>query len=337
MFGSFFLFLITGSIAMAGSWDPSAAYKKPTSEELKKTLSKEQYTCTQEEGTETPFHNAYWNNKADGIYVDVVSGEPLFSSLDKYDSGSGWPSFTKPIEDDHLTTKTDTKLGYERTEIRSKVANSHLGHIFDDGPREAGGKRYCMNSAALKFIPLEEMKAKSYGQYLFAFAKKKHWEIATLAGGCFWGVEELIQQQPGAIETQVGYTGGKTERPVYEVVKTSATGHAEAVQVLFDPDKTSYEKLLHFFFTMHDPTTLNQQGNDKGTQYRSAIFYESDTQKKIAEKTIEKLNKSGVWKKPVVTEVVKAGPFYRAEEYHQKYLNKNPNGYTCHFVRKIDF
>lgn len=331
------ILLILGSPIMSQSWDQEQKYKKPTKEELKKMLTDEQYTCTQEEGTERPFQNAYWNNKADGIYIDIVSGEPLFSSLDKYDSGTGWPSFTKPIEDNRLATKTDKKLGYERVEIRSKAADSHLGHVFDDGPKEFGGKRYCMNSAALKFIPLEEMKSKGYGRFLFSFAKKKGWQIATLAGGCFWGVEELLQEQPGVIETQVGYTGGKADRPIYDIVKTGATGHAESVQVLFDPKKTSYEKILLFFFRMHDPTTVNQQGNDKGTQYRSAIFYETEEQKKIAEQVKEKVNKSGAWKKPVVTEIVKATPFFRAEEYHQKYLDKNPGGYTCHYVRKIDF
>lgn len=313
----------------------SSEYKKPSPEELKKKLTPEQYSCTQEEGTERPFLNSYWNNKADGIYVDIVTGEPLFSSLDKYDSGSGWPSFTKPIEDNRLNLKKDFKLSIERTEVRSKSGDSHLGHVFDDGPKQSGGKRYCINSASLNFIPIESLKEKGYGRFLFLFAQKKGWEVATLAGGCFWGVEELMQKETGVIETQVGYTGGKTSQPIYNTVKTGNTGHAEAVQVLFDPKKISYEKLLLLFFKLHDPTTLNQQGNDKGTQYRSAIFYESENQKEIAEKIIKRVNNSGAWKKPVVTQLIKADTFWRAEDYHQKYLDKNPGGYTCHFIRDI--
>lgn len=162
-------------------------------------------------------------------------------------------------------------------------------------------------------------------------------EIATLAGGCFWGVEELIRAQPGVVRTTVGYTGGTTASPVYETVKTGATGHAESIEIEFDPAKTSYEKILRFFFTMHDPTTLNRQGNDMGSQYRSAIFVHDEGQKRMAEKVIQHVETSGAWKKPVVTEVVPAGKFYPAEAYHQAYLQKHPNGYTCHWVRAVKF
>lgn len=315
--------------------DSTPKYAKPTKDELKKKLTPEQYACTQEEGTEKPFHNKYWDNKEDGIYVDVVSGEPLFSSLDKYDSGSGWPSFTKPLAVQSLQLKKDLKLGIERTEVRSHSANSHLGHVFDDGPQDKGGLRYCINSASLNFIPLDKLKENNLGSLLFTFASKKKWEIATLAGGCFWGVEDILRSQPGVIETMVGYTGGTIDRPNYTIVKTGTTGHAEAVRILFDPKKIKYEDLLLLFFKLHDPTTKNQQGNDIGTQYRSAIFYESDEQKVIAEKIKDRVQKSGAWKKPLVTEITKASTFWSAEEYHQKYLVKNPGGYTCHFIRDI--
>lgn len=147
-------------------------YKKPSDAELKKTLTPMQYQCTQQAATEKPFDNLYWNNKKDGIYVDIVSGEPLFSSTDKYDSGTGWPSFTKAIEEDVVTKHADNELPYERTELRSKGAKSHLGHLFDDGPKDKGGKRFCINSAALKFIPLEELEAKGYGRFLPLFHQK---------------------------------------------------------------------------------------------------------------------------------------------------------------------
>ena len=158
-------------------------------------------------------------------------------------------------------------------------------------------------------------------------------EIATLAGGCFWGMEEILRKIPGVLDTKVGYIGGSVPNPTYKLICTGITGHAEAVQIHFDPTKLSYEQVLGYFFRLHDPTTLNRQHNDRGTQYRSAIFYNSDEQKTVAERVKAGVDKSGKWKQPVVTEITKASEWWPAEGYHQKYLVKNPGGYNCHVLR----
>jgi methionine-S-sulfoxide reductase len=161
-------------------------------------------------------------------------------------------------------------------------------------------------------------------------------QTAYLAGGCFWGMEELVREIPGVLATEVGYTGGDTPDARYEQVKTGRTGHAESLKVVFDPQQLSYRHLLFEFFRMHNPTMRNRQGNDTGTQYRSAIFYLDEEQRHIAEEVIKTVDASGDWQAKVVTEVVPFKEFYRAEEYHQKYLVNHPHGYTCHYVRRLD-
>jgi methionine-S-sulfoxide reductase len=158
-------------------------------------------------------------------------------------------------------------------------------------------------------------------------------ETATLAGGCFWGVEEIFRSLPGVAATTVGYTGGRTQNPTYKDVCRGDTGHAEAIEIVFDPERIGYEEILDYFFRLHDPTTLNRQHNDVGTQYRSAIFYHDERQREIAERVKARVDASGAFKRPVVTELTPASEFWSAEEYHQDYLQKNPHGYNCHVLR----
>ncbi|WP_082964838.1 bifunctional methionine sulfoxide reductase B/A protein [Mycobacterium sp. ACS1612] len=300
-------------------------------------LSEEQYYVTQKNGTERPFTGHYWDNHEPGIYVDVVSGEPLFASVDKFDSGTGWPSFTKPLDADNVITKRDFSHLMFRTEVRSKHGDSHLGHVFKDGPRAKGGLRYCINSASLRFIHFDDLEAQGYGQYRALFREGgqekgvsvSEYKKAILAGGCFWGMQDLIRKQPGVVSTRVGYTGGQNAHPTYR----NHPGHAEAIEIVYDPAQTDYRNLLEFFFQIHDPTTKNRQGNDVGTSYRSAIFYLDDEQKRVALDTIADVDASGLWPGKVVTEVTPAGDFWEAEPEHQDYLERYPNGYTCHFPR----
>jgi len=298
------------------------------------SLSPLQHEVTRCGGTEPPFHNKYWNNKEPGIYVDLFSKEPLFCSLDKFDSGTGWPSFTRPLRAENITEQEDSSHSMRRVEVRSSRGDAHLGHLFLDGPTPTG-LRYCINSAALRFIPLEKMRKEGFGNLIALFEKdaESTRELhALFAAGCFWGVEEILGSLEGVAKTVVGYTGGTTLDPTYKSVSTGTTGHAEAVRLLFNPLVLPFEVLLDYFFRLHDPTTLNRQGNDRGTQYRSAIF--TYTEKQRVEAEAAKKRFEAFWKAPLTTLIEPAPPFYPAESEHQGYLKKHPEGYHCHYLRE---
>jgi len=264
-------------------------------------------------GTEAPFTGKYYKFKDSGTYVCKRCGAPLYRSSDKFDSDCGWPSFDDEIPG---AVKRTLDADGERTEITCAACNAHLGHVFEGERFTSKNVRHCVNSISLNFVPA---------------SKQTTTENAYFAGGCFWGVEHLLKKAEGVISTRVGYMGGPTENPTYEEVCRHGTGHAETVEVEFNPSKTDYETLARLFFEIHDPTQLNRQGPDFGDQYRSAIFYANDAQKQIAEKLIGILKSKG---RKVVTEVTRAGPFWVREEYHQDYYDRTGKQPYCHIYTK---
>ncbi len=292
---------------------------KKSDKEWKAALTPEQFSVMRKCGTERPFtgkYNDFWDK---GVYVCAGCGTPLFRSDMKYEHGTGWPSFTTPVDEKNLEYRDDYSLLAKRIEVRCAVCGAHLGHVFDDGP-EPTFLHYCVNSASLDFKPEAAGKAKG--------PTEAPAETATFAAGCFWGVEYKLGKIPGVLSTVVGYTGGKTVAPTYEDVCADKTGHAEAVQVTFDPSKVGYADLVRHFFSIHDPTQVNKQGPDQGTQYRSAIFYHGEAQRVTARKVMDELEKSGRYKKRLATELVPASAFYKAEDDHQKYFQKH--GVVCY-------
>ena len=290
--------------------DASSAAARPAAPQGRtiRPLSEAEKHIILEKGTEAPFTGQYWNHFERGVYACRRCGALLYLSESKFASECGWPSFDDEIRG---AVRRQADADGQRTEIVCAACGGHLGHVFAGEKFTEKNTRHCVNSASLAFIPESEWPL----------------ERAIFAGGCFWGVEYYFEQTSGVLAATAGYTGGRGEKPTYEQVSTGATGHAEAVEVLFDPARVSYEPLARLYFEIHDPTQVNRQGPDVGTQYRSAIFYLSEEQKRTAQALIAQLRARGY---KVATEVVPASTFWPAERMHQDYFRKHPDRPVCH-------
>ncbi|NIA14400.1 MAG: bifunctional methionine sulfoxide reductase B/A protein [Nitrospiraceae bacterium] len=280
-----------------------SVYRELTQEETRVIVNK---------GTERPFTGEYNDHFEPGAYACRRCGTLLYESESKFRSHCGWPSFDDEIPG---AVKHTIDADGRRTEITCAKCGGHLGHVFEGEGLTPKNVRHCVNSISMTFVPREKN-----GRAIFA-------------GGCFWGVEHYFREAPGVIETTVGYTGGKTEAPTYKEVCRHGTGHAEAIEVVYDKEETSYEALARLFFEIHDPTQVDRQGPDVGDQYRSAVFYIDEEQKEVAEKLIALLEEKGL---KVATNLEKAGKFWPAEDYHQDYYAKNGKKPYCH-IRKQRF
>ena len=339
--------LLAGCVQSAEDADANGDSNRKVEEGVSmRELTPEEEAVIVHKGTERPFSGEYYDHDEAGAYVCKRCGTPLYESDDKFNSGCGWPSF-----DDELpgAVKRLPDADGRRTEIVCATCGAHLGHVFEGERMTENNVRHCVNSISLEFVPAGEGAEEGAVESVVENGGEGAYEdgeesadrardergdstgTAYFAGGCFWGVEHLLQDVDGVSEVSSGYMGGQTEEPTYHDVTSGRTGHAETVKVVYDPTRVTFEELARFFFEIHDPTQIDRQGPDRGSQYRSAIFYVDDIQRLTAEKLIGILKEKGY---DVATEVTAAGQFWEAEDYHQDYYERSAGSPYCHTRQK---
>lgn len=281
-------------------------------EEWKEILTPEQFKVARLKGTERAGTGEFCERHEPGLYGCICCGTPLFDSREKFESGSGWPSFTQPVKVNAIKYEKDTSYGMVRVEVMCNACDAHQGHVFPDGPAPSG-LRYCINSASMQLLSTEISEA-----------------TAVIGGGCFWCTEAVFQRIKGVKQVASGYAGGNIANPTYREVVSGRTNHAEVIEITYDPKELNYQDLLRIFFSTHDPTTLNRQGYDTGTQYRSIIITKNDEEKTMAAEVIEEMQ--AYFDDPIVTEVQVNQPFFKAEEDHQNFYNEHQSQPYCQAV-----
>jgi len=295
--------------ASTGNPAPDTRVDK-TEDEWKALLSPEEFRITRLKGTERAHSSEMCSLFEPGKYSCTCCGAPLFDGGEKFESGTGWPSFTQPVKEKAVAYHKDSSYGMVRIEALCNSCDAHLGHVFPDGPKPSG-LRYCMNAVSLKKVESNERKL-------------------TFGGGCFWCTEAVFKLLKGVTKVESGYSGGKIDNPTYREVCSGMTGHAEVIEVTYNPEEITATDLLRIHLSTHNPTTLNKQGADMGTQYRSIIFYRNEDEKALALNVIDELQKA--YDEPIVTELKPFEQFYKAEEYHQDYYSNNSEEGYCQAV-----
>ncbi len=297
------LVIIAGAATMPNSSNPASPYGE---------LSAQEKRVLRDKGTEPPFTGQYDRFAKPGVYCCRQCGTPLYTSDDKFNAGCGWPAFEAELPG---AVRRTADADGRRIEITCQKCGGHLGHVFRGERLTPTNTRHCVNSMSMVFEPEQSDRVRR----------------AFFAGGCFWGVEELLRRQPGVLAAISGYAGGAVDHPTYRQVCTGDTGHAETVQVLYDPKQTDFETLARFFLEIHDPTQEDRQGPDRGSQYRSVIFYRQEAEKQIAAKLLDILRRQGLDVKTAIEPIVR---FWKAEDDHQDYYEKTGKAPYCHRWQK---